>query len=429
MDDDAVRASLAVLDRLQAGRFEDLAEMFLPAVRPLVSAAVLETAWRAVVGDGGTVVGRGTPVVDPPRSGVTVVRLPLHLARGDATLVVSVADGGRLAGLQLAPASAAQPVEPWQPPPYADPQHFEESEVLIGSEPWAVPGTLTVPRGDGRFPALVLLAGSGPMDRDETLGPNKPFKDLAWGLASRGVAVLRFDKVTLAHPDLVKRHPRFTVLDEYGDAVRGAIALLTSLPHVDAGRIVLLGHSLGGTVAPRLAEAAPRIAGLVLAAAGSVPLHRAMVRQLRYLAALDPSLAAASHEVLEMAERQAARVDSPDLSPDTPAEELPMGVPAPYWLDLRAYDPVATARRLAQPIFLVQGGRDYQVTVEDDLARWREGLAGRPGVRITVYPGDNHAFFPGSGPSSPTEYDVPQHVDEALVEDVAAWVQQLSTAL
>jgi fermentation-respiration switch protein FrsA (DUF1100 family) len=423
MDDEAVRVSLAVLERIQAGRFADVVEMFLPALRPLVSADVLDAAWNAVIVEQGALVRPGLPAVDPPRPGVTVVRVPLEFAHGEAVLVVSVATGGRLAGVQLAPARG--PAKPWQPPPYADRDRFEESELALGSDPWAVPATLTLPRGATGCPAVVLLAGSGPQDRDETLGPNKPFKDLAWGLASRGVAVLRFDKVTLTHPDLVRRNPRFTVLDEYQDAVQAAVGLLRNLPHVDAARIVLLGHSLGGTVAPRIAAADQRVGGLVLAAAGSVPLQWAIVRQLRYLAELDPRLSEASREMLEAAERQASRVDAQDLTWDTPASELPMGVPAAYWLDLRAYDPVETARSLAKPLFLAQGGRDYQVTVEEDFARWREGLAGRPGVRIALYPSDNHLFFPGSGPSTPAEYDVLQHVDRTLVDDVAAWVKEL----
>ena len=114
--------------------------------------------------------------------------------------------------------------------------------------------------------------------------------------------------------------------------------------------------------------------------------------------------------------------DSPDLSPATPASELPFGVPAPYWLDLRSYDPVAVAATLGRPILILQGGRDYQSTVADDLAGWKAGLADRPDVTIRVYDADNHLFFTGSGPSSPAEYEPAQHVDPAVVADIAGWL-------
>jgi uncharacterized protein len=101
---------------------------------------------------------------------------------------------------------------------------------------------------------------------------------------------------------------------------------------------------------------------------------------------------------------------------------LPFGVPAPYWLDLRGYHPVSVAAALGKPMLLLQGGRDYQATISDDLARWEAGLAGRPGVTIRVYPADNHFFFAGSGLSAPAEYEPVQHVDPAVVADIGKWL-------
>jgi dienelactone hydrolase len=134
---------------------------------------------------------------------------------------------------------------------------------------------------------VVLLAGSGPHDADETIGRNKPLKDLAWALASAGVAVARFEKVTHAHPDQVTANPDFTVTDEYVPHAVAAIGALRGHPAVDAGRVFVAGHSLGGTVAPRVAAAEPSVAGLVIMAGGAQPLHWSAVRQLRYLASLD----------------------------------------------------------------------------------------------------------------------------------------------
>jgi pimeloyl-ACP methyl ester carboxylesterase len=182
------------------------------------------------------------------------------------------------------------------------------------------------------------------------------------------------------------------------------------------------GHSLGGTVAPRVAAAESSVAGLVILAGGTQPLYWAAVRQVRYLASLNPATAAASESAIEAMTRQAEKVDSPGLSPATPDSELPFGVPAPYWLDLRGYDPAAAAAALGQPILILQGGRDYQSTVAEDLAGWQVGLAGRPDVTIRVYDADNHLFFPGSGPSSPAEYEPAQHMDPAVVADIADWL-------
>ncbi len=417
-----VPTGLAVLELAQAGRFAEIREMFAPPLRAMVTAEALEAAWAAEINRRGPVSSIGAPVSEPDGPGLVLVRIPVTFQRGELTVLVSVSDTGSLTGIQLAPASAAEPTGPWQPPAYADPDKFDEQEVTVGSGPLAVPGTLSLPRQPGPGPAVVLLAGSGPLDRDETIGRNKPFKDLAWGLASRGVAVLRFDKVTHAHGSQVAKLREVTVADEYVTHAVAAVHLLRRHPAVGDSRVFVLGHSLGGTIAPRVAAREPSVAGLVIMAGGTQPLHWAAVRQVRYLASLDPETAAASQAAIEAMTRQAKMVDSPGLAPSTPDSELPFGVPASYWLDLRGYDPVAVAAALGKPILILQGGRDYQATVTDDLAGWQAGLAHRPEVTIRVYDPDNHMFVPGTGPSAPAEYEPAQHMDPEVVADIASWL-------
>jgi dienelactone hydrolase len=404
-----------VIDLLKAGKFTDIHDLFVPQLRPLVPAEAIQAAWTAALTEHGALADVGAASTD---QGVT--RIPLTFERGRQTLVMMMNGDGQLGSLQLAPASAAEPITPWQHPSYVDTSSFEEQEITLGSGALAVAGTLSRPRRPGPFPAVVLLSGSGAHDRDETIGRNKPFKDLAWGLASRGVAVLRFDKVTHAHPAEVAKDPDFTVTDEYAPAALAAVHLLRE--HEAINRIFLLGHSLGGTAAPRIAAQEPQIAGLVLLAAGAQPLHWAAVRQLRYLASLNPAASGVSEATIEAITQQAEKVDSPDLSPGTPSTDLPFGIPAPYWLDLRAYDAPAAAATLNVPIFLAQGGRDYQVTATDDLARWQAELADRPHVTIRVYDADNHLFFSGTGQPTPTEYEPAQHMDPQVVADIAEWV-------
>jgi len=159
----------------------------------------------------------------------------------------------------------------------------------------------------------------------------------------------------------------------------------------------------------------------VILAGDTQPMQHSAIRVARYLGQLSPGPAAET--AVETMIRQAALVDSPELSPSTPARELPFGLSGSYWIDLRSYDPVSTALALDKPMFILQGGRDYQVTVEDDLSRWKEGLGHRPEVTIRVYEADNHLFFPGTGPSMPVEYDPAQHVDPAVIADIATWLR------
>jgi uncharacterized protein len=234
--------------------------------------------------------------------------------------------------------------------------------------------------------------------------------------------VIRFDKVTHAHAAELKDASEFTLTDEYLPQAGAAVKVLQQHPGVDPARVFVLGHSLGGTVAPRVVQADATVAGMVLLAGGAHPLHWVIVRQARYLAALNPATAAGSQPIIDALTVKAEKVDSADLSPSTPASDLPLGAPATYWLDIRGYDPAALAATLGRPMLILQGGRDYQVTVADDLARWRVALDGRREVTIKVYPKLNHLFVAGSGPSSPAEYEPAQHVDPAVITDIADWL-------
>ncbi|MGH2871272.1 MAG: alpha/beta fold hydrolase [Solirubrobacteraceae bacterium] len=414
--------ALKALELAQAGRFDEIREMFTPQLRQLVVPEALREGWEAELTRQGPVVSIGEPTSDPGARGSPIVRVPVRCERGGFTLIASMGPEGQLAGLQLAPSSAAAPIAPWEPPADADPTRFDEHELTIGSGPLSVPGSATIPRTSPPVAAVVLLAGSGSLDRDETIGRNKPLKDIAWGLATRGLAALRFDKVTHAHPAEVARKREFTLSDEYVPHATAAVKLLRDHPAVDPERVFLLGHSLGGTVAPRVAATIPSVAGLISLAGGAAPLHWVIVRQLEYLASLSPGGGASAQPAIDALRERAQMVDSPDLSPDTPLERLPLGAPAAYWLDLRGYDAPELAARLGKPMLILQGGRDYQCTVDDDLARWRAALAEQPQVTIRVYPSQNHLFTPGSGPCTPAEYEPAQHVDAEVITEIADWI-------
>jgi dienelactone hydrolase len=467
----AESTALAAIVLARSGRFAELRDMFAPQLQALVTAEALRAGWDAQLDRDGPVTSIGTPASEPVRAGVVVVTIPVSCERGQLAARIAVyeaeAEAGAageasvLAGLQFLPVGPGAVTGPWQPPAYASQDKFSEQDVLVGSGPLAVPGTLSLPTESGlpnqpgqpaesglsnvpgqppRSPAIVLLGGSGPCDRDESVGQNKPFKDLAWGLASLGIAVLRFDKVTFAHRAEMAAAADFTLADEYLPDALAAIELLRRHPSVDPERIFVLGHSLGGTVAPRVAAEAqakadaaetaetPSIAGLIILAGGTQPLQRTIVRQLEYIAALNPETEEASRPGIEAMAEKARLVDSPELTPSTPSSDLPFGAPAPYWLDLRGYDPVATASAIDLPMLILQGGRDYQATVTEDLAGWKAGLEERPDVTFRIFPADNHFFLPGSGPSSPAEYGPGQHVDPEVVADIANWISATGAA-
>ncbi|MRH87559.1 alpha/beta fold hydrolase [Nocardia sp. SYP-A9097] len=407
---DPVAIATTVAEWARDERFTEIEELFAPRLRAVVSAETVGVAWTARVG---TVQTIGAAATEPLDGELVRVSVPVNCERGELTLVVSVDSAGQLHGIRLAPPAGA-----WEPPGYATPKRFTEQEVSLETDAGSVPGTLTLPRGRGPFPGAVLLA-SGPTDRDQTVGPNKPFKDLAWGLASRGIAVLRFDKLNFVHGQLATA-PDFTMVEEYLPTTIAAVHTLQQHSSVDPAQVYVVGHSGGGKAAPRVAAAEPSIAGVVIMAGDTVPLPIAAVRVANYLAALDPGPHTTA--TLESITAQAAAVENPDLSLSTPTSELLFGWPAAYWLDLRTYHPAEAAAALNKPTLLLQGTRDYQVTVHDDLPAWQQALATNPEARITLYPTADHMFFPGTGPSTPTSYQSPNHVAPTVITDIANWL-------
>lgn len=299
----------------------------------------------------------------------------------------------------------------WRPPDYAA-TTVAAIPVKVGSR--ALPGTLTLPWGNGPYPAVVLVHGSGPHDGDETIGPNRPFADLALGLAAAGVATLRYEKRTHAHPGEFAVERGYTIEDEtVADAV-AAVELAASAPAVDPRRVFLAGHSLGGFLAPRIAARSPKVAGVVVLAGSTRRLEDIVVDQTRYLAGQGSAAAA-------RAEAFAAVVRDPKLGAADKVDMMGIALPGAYFLDLRRYDAPAVAATLKVPILVLQGERDFQVT-RADYDGWVKALSGRAGVKLKLYPGLNHLFEAGEGASTPAEYDRPGlHVAPEVVSDVAAF--------
>ncbi len=328
---------------------------------------------------------------------------------------------GQVSGLFFLPARRA--ADSFGPPPYAKTNLFREREFKVGSGEWVLPGTLTIPQGSGPWPALVLVHGSGPHDRDETIGANKPFRDLAWGLAGRGIAVLRYEKRTKEYAAaLAASASKITLQQETIDDALTAVKTLRNTQGIDPRRIFVLGHSLGGMAAPRIAKSDPSIAGLVIMAGSTRPLEDLIVEQTRYIASLEAKPSPEAQAKLATIESLMARVRKLSAA-DASSSEMIFGASPAYWLDLRSYDQVATANALKQRLLIIQGGRDYQVT-EADFDGWKKGLELRANVTFKLYPDLNHLFMTGVGKSTPSEYENPGHVAEVVVADIAAWIQK-----
>ena len=413
------------LTALEKGDFKLAARDFDETMLKVSGPDKLETMWRTQLPPQLGAFKKQAAARRDQFQGYEIVLVTCEFEKATLDTRVVFDKAGKIAGFGFVP--TAPPVK-YGPPAYADPAKFEESDATVGSGEWQLPGTLTMPKGAGPFPGLVLVHGSGPNDRNESLGPNRPFQDLAWGLATRGIAVLRYDKRSKVHGAKIlansKLEATMTVKDETIDDALAAAAILQKTGKVDKARVFILGHSQGGFLMPRIAMAAEslNVAGFISMAGLTRPLEDTILRQMDYLFGLaGGAVSEEDKKKLQDIKDAVAKVKALTNTDISSTAKLLGAMPA-YWLDIRGYDPPGMAKTVVKPMLILQGGRDYQVTTED-FENWKKALGGRKDVEFHLYPKLNHLFYEGEGILTPLEY-LQKHGSVApyVIEDIAAWL-------
>ncbi len=404
---------------LKTGDFAALESRFDDAMKAALPDAALRLFWADTLQRAGALRGCGEPRMQSAGE-FTLAFSSCEFEKQRTELRLTMRPDGRLAGMFLSPESAARPE--WSVPAYVNPAAFSERETSVASGLVTLPATLSVPKGDGPFPGVVLVHGSGPHDRDETVGGTRVFQDLAQGLASRGVAVLRYEKRTKTFQKELAGTRDMTLKDEVLDDAVAALAVLRRSRGVDPARVFVVGHSLGAMLAPRIAEMDGKTAGIVLLAAPSRPMSEVVRDQVAALSG--PAAGAAQKAMAPSLRREAdALADLYAGKPVASPTETIFGAPPAYWLELKKEKPAAAALHLAIPILVLAGGRDYQVTMKD-FEGWQAALKGVKRATLKSYPKLNHLFVAGEGPGTPDEYEKAGHVDREVVEDVATFVER-----
>ncbi len=414
-----VEMAKTFVDQMAKGQFEKAVEPFDQTMSQALPAEKLKEIWDGLIKENGG-FQRSTETRSEKILKYDVVFVTCEFERGMLDAKVVFNTQSKISGLFFVPSGK------YKPPAYADFSKFDERDMKIGTGIWSLPGTLSLPKGEGPFPAVILVHGSGPQDRDETIGPNKLFRDLAHGLASRGIAVLRYEKRTKEHQIMMATIANnITVKEETVDDVVFAFQALASQDKIDPKRIIVLGHSLGGMLIPRIAAAEDKISGFISLAGSTRPLEDSILEQTRYILSLDGNLSDESQKKIEEIERQVAVMKSPGLAEKKSIVLSGIPIPAKYLLDLRGYQPAKEAVKLRQPMLILQGERDYQVTMED-FANWKNELGSRKDVTFISYPELNHLFIAGKGKSRPEEYLIPGNMPKIVADDIVKWIEGLN---
>ena len=299
-------------------------------------------------------------------------------------------------------------------------------DIEVVTDTFRLPGTLELPKKMvGKVPCVVFVHGSGPNDRDETLGPNKFFKDLADSLAANGIASVRYDKRTLVYranfvPEGEQPNYDFETID---DAV-SAVKMVQKMPEIDSERVFVLGHSLGAMLAPEIARRVPGVAGVIMVAPPAQKLLELMIYQSDYLkdiyAELGASDAVAMMEQMKKQAENAQKLGTPEYDAEI---GLPQGLTESYILADKSYDAVTAAKSLSCRMFLLFGMRDYQVPYTQ-YTLWQKGLAGKQNVILKMYFGLNHIMRAGQGKPSPLDYSQKVAMSAEVAKDIVMFVSK-----
>lgn len=414
--DQPIALAKKFLSYMRMDESEKAVDMFDEIVRGQVSPQRLKEIWFGVNMQAGNFKEHHDTRTEDSH-GYTIVYLVCHFENADLDIKVVFDKDLRIAGFFFVPATIQQT---YHEPEYDEPDNYEEKKIELITGNYHLPGKLTIPTDKKSFPLAILVHGSGPNDMDETIGPNKVFRDLAVGLASNGVATLRYEKRTKVY-GLDMDASNLTVFEETIEDVLSAIKMARELENVTF--VVVIGHSLGAFVAPRIAISDQSPDGIVLMAGNSRSLEDLVLEQVTYIYSMD-GLTADEKTMIREVNEKVKQIKNREFIDGALDKDLLLNLPPSYWLDLASYDPVETAKKITKPMLFLQGERDYQVTMED-FKIWKTHLGGRENVKMISYPDLNHLFIEGKGKSVPAEYSKPGNVAINVIRDISNWIKEL----
>lgn len=418
-DEALIRRGRDALALVREGRLDEFLALCDDTMREELPKEKLAQIWPSIIHTFGNYESETGRSVAP--SGLyRVVVLNCKFSKQPLDVKLTFDGQTRISGFFIVPSSAGVP---WNAPDYVDPSQFKEEEATVSAGRFPLKGFLCVPKSDKPAPGVVLVHGSGPNDADETILGNKIFKDLAHGLASRGIAVLRYNKRTLTYGGQMDPHAITIDTETVDDALAGA-RMLREDARVRPDAVFYLGHSLGAAAGPYAGEKEPKLAGLILMAAPARPIEDLLPEQIEYIAGADGVISAGEKKQLDETKAELAKLKSGRIEDS----DMLLGVPAIYWKNLAVMATLEKAKSYAKPMLLLQGGRDYQVTMKD-FSLFKEALKEHRNVTLVAFQKLDHLMRAGDGPSTPAEYAEPGHVDREVVETIAQWIgKTVSTA-
>ena len=388
--------------------YEAVAGGFNESIAKQVDATALQQAWESVVSTAGGFVS-ATGINYESKDGLAIVTTTAEFENTAVIITLTYDNSGKIRGIwfNYAPEdSIYQPI---------DTDDFTEKVVLIGE--YELKAVVTTPDNTADYPVVILVQGSGASDFDETVGASKPFKELAHGLAQKGIASVRINKRLYQKPVLM--HDQLTIWDEYMDDIYAAIDYAKANV---SENVYVIGHSQGGMSAPKIALDND-LNGVVMMAGTIRGLEDIVLDQnTAALEAMDQYSKKEKQQILKATQDGVAAVKALTEESTEPV----LGIPAQYWLSLRDLDAENILKnKLDIPVLVLQGTADFQVYMDKDFEYMKSVLGHKENISFKAYDGLNHLFMPQSlpGVADTTEYAAENHIPQYVIDDIADFIK------
>lgn len=399
-------------EQMAGGSFDETYKKCTLAVKMQMSKGSLKQAWDTTVGGMGDYISV-YEITQEQKDQYQIVYVILQYENNGLKISFTYNKDGKIDGLWM----NYSPIEEAA----VSTDAYEETKISFGEGDYPVTGILTLPKDIENPPVVILVPGSGNHDVNETVGANKPFRDIAWGLAERGIASIRYNERVFLYPELAAEN--FTIQTDSLDDATDAINYATTCDKVDASNIFILGHSLGGMMAPKIAKDHPEVAGIILLAGSPRRLEDIILDQVTDAVENTPGVTEKQAKET-LATTQDGIHDVKNLKKT--GNETILGYPASYWYSLNQIDIASISKELTLPVYIAQGSADWQVFPDKDYTLWQELLGKNDNVTFKLYDKLNHLFITTNGKTDISEYNIPGKVDKTLLEDIKAWIMNNS---
>jgi dienelactone hydrolase len=408
--------SRAVIDLFVAKQFANIEKQVDSTYKSYYSAITLERDWAELTGTYGEYES-AKPVHFEANEYYNFMAYKIKFAYLPYIFNVSFNSKGDIIYISFMPAHKM-----YVAPDYVDVSKFLDKKFHTINGMYDLAGILSVPNQEGKNPLIIIVPEAGPTDKDGSYGENKPYKDLAWGLASNGNAVYRYEKRSNDYGMYMLKaksaYETYTPREDLLDDLYKIIDTLKTLPNIDPERIYILGHGQGGMLCPLIAKERKDVKGIIMMGANAKPMQENMIDQFDYLTSVTPEKKPEYDEQKINAKRSMDK----KLNPLTEHRLMPYGVQATYWIWLNQYNQVEVAQKLKKPMLILHGDRDYQSNMEN-LALWRKSLKKNTNATILDYEKLNHLFYSGEAQSTYSEYSIISNIPGYVMEDICTWLK------